>query len=72
MNHRFKADEDETIAQKQSQQVLNINRSTLMDKTASLRKFPQPLSNQIKAFHDDVKHSHLRVTVMNHLKDLNR
>ena len=43
-----------------------------MDKTASLRKFPQPLSNQIKAFHDDVKHSQLRVTVMNHLKDLNR
>ena len=43
-----------------------------MEKTASVRKFTQPLNNQIKAFHDNVKHSHLRETVMNHLKALNR
>ena len=30
------------------------------------------MNNQIKAFHDNVKHSQLRETVMNHLKTLNR
>ena len=43
-----------------------------MEKTASVRKFHQPMGSQIKAFHDNVKHKHIGETVMNHLQQLNR
>jgi len=43
-----------------------------MEKTASVRKFPQPMKNQIKAFKDGVYYNQISETVMNHLKQLNR